>query len=64
MPFAIYSDVDGDISGDSGTNSFESDEEFSAGVNLDLFLDPTSFVRLRLTTGDYDSASLVFAREF
>ena len=63
-PFAIYSDVDGDISGDSGTNSFESDEEISAGLNVDFFLDPTSFVRLRFTTGDYDSASLVFAREF
>ena len=63
-PFAVYSDVDGDISGDSGTDSFESDDEISAGVNVDLFLDPTSFVRLRFTTGDHDSASLVFAREF
>lgn len=63
-PFAIYSDVSGDIVGDSGTDSFESDEEISSGISIDLFLEPTSFIRLRLTTGDYESASLVFAREF
>lgn len=63
-PFAILSDVSGDIIGDSGTSSFESKEDVSRGVNVDIFLDPTSFIRLRLSSGDYDSASLVFAREF
>ena len=63
-PFAVYSDVDGDISGDAGTDSFENDEDVSAGLSLDIFLDPTSFVRLRLTSGEQDSAALIFAREF
>ena len=63
-PFAIYSDVSGDISGNTGTDSFESDAETSGGVSIDIFLEPTSFIRLRLTAGDYDSASLIFAREF
>lgn len=63
-PFAIYSDVSGDISGESGTDSFETDQEISGGVSVDLFLEPTSFIRLRLSAGDYDSASLIFAREF
>jgi len=63
-PFVVYSDVDGDISGDTGTDSFENDEDVSAGLSLDAFLDPTSFVRLRLTSGEQDSAALIFAREF
>lgn len=63
-PFAIYSDVSGDISDVTGTDSFETDEEVSGGANIDFFLEPTSFIRLRLTKGDTDSASLIFAREF
>ena len=63
-PFAVYSDIDGDISDDTGTNSFENDEDVSAGLSLDIFLDPTSFVRLRFTSGEQDSAALIFAREF
>jgi len=63
-PFALYSDVDGDISDDTGTNSFENDDNVSAGLSLDIFLDSTSFVRLRFTSGEQDSAALIFAREF
>ncbi len=63
-PFMLYSDVDGDISDDMGTDSFENEENVSAGLSLDLFLDPTSFVRLRFTSGEQDSTALVFAREF
>jgi len=63
-PFALYSDVSGDIIDDSGTDSFESDKAISGGVSIDLFLEPTSFIRLRLVSGDTDSASLIFAREF
>jgi len=63
-PFAIYNDVSGDISDDTGTDSFESDSEVSGGVSIDVFLEPTAFIRLRFSTGDYDSASMIFAREF
>ena len=63
-PFARFSDVDGDISDDTGTNSFENEENVSTGLSLDIFLDPTSFVRFRFTSGGQDSASLFFAREF
>lgn len=63
-PYAIYSDVSGEIVGESATDAFESDNDISGGVNLDLFLEPTSYVRLRLSTGDSEEVSLIFAREF
>ncbi len=63
-PFVVYSNVSGDISGDAGTDAFENDKDVSAGLSLDLFVEPTGFVRLRLTRGEQDAAALIFAREF
>lgn len=63
-PFARYSNVGGDISGDSGTEIFENEDAVSSGISFDLFVEPTGFIRLRLTSGDQDSAALSFAREF
>ncbi len=63
-PFVVYSNVSGDISGDTGTDTFENDEGVSAGLSFDLFVEPTGFMRLRLTRGEQDAAALIFAREF
>ncbi|MCP4493560.1 MAG: hypothetical protein GY820_40595 [Gammaproteobacteria bacterium] len=63
-PFIVYSDVSGDISSDTGTDTFSSGEAFSAGLSLDLFVEPTGFVRLRLTRGEQDAIAVVFAREY
>ncbi len=63
-PFIVYNDVSGDISGDAGTYTIKNNENRSAGLSLDIFLEPTSFVRLRLTQGAQDAFALVFAREY
>lgn len=63
-PFAIYSNVSGDISGDAGTEIFENEESVSSGISFDIFVERGGYIRLRLTSGDQNSASLSFAREF
>lgn len=64
MPFATISDVSGDILRESNTETFENEEEVSTGLSLDLFIEPTSFVRLKFTSSGDESFSLRFAREF
>ncbi|MDH5354587.1 MAG: hypothetical protein OEY09_09105 [Gammaproteobacteria bacterium] len=62
--FAAYNDVSGDISGDTGTEIFENEESVSSGISFDLFVESSGYIRLRMTRGEQDSASLSFAREF
>ena len=62
--FAIYSDVSGDISGDTGTEIFENEESVSSGISFDIFVERDGYIRLRLTSGDQESASFSFARGF
>ncbi len=63
-PFAIFSDVSGDISGDTGTEIFENEESVSSGISFDIFVEHGGYIRLRLTSGGQESASLSFARGF
>lgn len=63
-PFAIYSDVSGDISGDTGTEIFENEESVSSGISFDIFVERDGYIRLRLTSGEQESASFSFARGF
>lgn len=64
MPFAVVSDISGDLEGEAGTDTFENDEALSTGVSFDLFVDSSSFVRLKFSSGSGQSFSLRFAREF
>lgn len=64
MPFATISDVSGDVDREASTDTFENKEEVSTGLSLDMFLDPTSFVRLKIGSSGDEIFSLRFAREF
>ena len=64
MPFAVVGDINGDLEGAQGTDTFENDEVLSTGVSVDLFVDSSSFVRLKFSSGSEQSFSLRFAREY
>jgi len=63
-PFAVYSDSEGDISGEPGTRGFSSRETVSAGLELDWFVEQGGLIRLRLLDGAEQSAGLGLVREF
>lgn len=62
-PFAIYQDVDGDISG-GGTDVFELDEPMTQGVRFDYFVEDTAFVRFEFVTGGRSGGYLSFVRRY
>lgn len=63
-PFADYRSVDGDISGPTSARLLEAKNQYSNGLILDYFVEPTAFVRLRLSRGAYRSFLISLAREF
>ncbi|MCP4432612.1 MAG: hypothetical protein GY806_16690 [Gammaproteobacteria bacterium] len=64
MPFLVASDISGDLERADETDTFENDEAISTGLSFDIFVDSTSFVRLKFSSGTGQSFSLRFAREF
>jgi len=65
MPFAAWSDVDGDISGGGdGTSIFELEDPLTRGIRFDLFVERTAFVRLEFVDGSRTGVYLVFARRY
>lgn len=64
MPFITVSDISGDLERELNTDTFENDESISTGISLDLFVDPTSFIRLQYSQGSGHSFSIRFAREY
>lgn len=63
-PFASYTDIDGDISGEDPTESFSLDEEFGYGLRFDFFTESTAFVRVKLKGGSHSGGYLTFARRY
>jgi len=63
-PFASYTDIDGDISGDDPTETFSLEDESGYGLRLDFFTESTAFVSLRLQTGSYNGGYLTFVRRY
>lgn len=63
-PFASYTDVDGDISGDDPTETFSLEDEIGYGLRLDFFTESTAFVRLQLQTGSHNGGYLTFVRRY
>jgi hypothetical protein len=64
MPFAAWSDVDGDISGGEGASVFELEDPVTRGIRFDLFVEHTAFVRLEFVDGSRSGGYLVFARRY
>ncbi len=63
-PFASYTDIDGDISGDDPTEVFSLEDEVGYGLRLDFFTESTAFVSLKVQTGSYDGGYLTFVRRY
>jgi hypothetical protein len=63
-PFAVYHNIDGDISDDSGTDAFELDDPISKGIRFDYFLEDTAFISLELESGDQEGGLLTFVRRY
>ena len=63
-PFASYTHVDGDISGDNGTEVFELEDPLSYGVRFDIFVERTAFVAIRLQTGSISGGYITFVRRY
>jgi len=64
MPFAAWSEDDGDISDQTGTSVFGLDQADTQGIRFDLFVERTAFVRLEFVTGGRSGGTLVFARRY
>ena len=63
-PFMAYYNIDGDISDDSGTGSFENDDSVSQGVSFDYFADDSGYIRLELRSGYQSGGRLSFERRY
>jgi hypothetical protein len=63
-PFAAYYNVDGDISDDNSTGSFENEDSVSQGVSLDYFVDDTAFIRLEIRSGYQSGGRISFERRY
>ena len=64
MPFVSYKDIDGDISGENGTELFEMDTPDSRGIRFDLFTEDTAYIRLEFIDGADAGGYLSFARRY
>jgi hypothetical protein len=65
MPFVGYINVDGDITGaEEGGGSFELEDPLIQGVNFDIYVEPTAFIRVRLQTGSQSGGYLSFERRY
>jgi hypothetical protein len=63
-PFASYTDIDGDISGDDPTEVFSLEDEIGYGLRLDFFTESTAFISLKLQTGSHNGGYLTFVRRY
>ncbi len=63
-PFARYTDVDGDIRGDSGTAVFKLEDPYSYGLRFDIFIEKTAFIGIRLQSGSQTGGYLSFVRRY
>ena len=63
-PFVEYRYLDGDITGPTSARLLELDKQSSSGLIVDYYIEPTAFLRMRLSSGAYRSFTLSLAREF
>lgn len=62
-PYAVYHDIDGDISGD-GTDTFEMDDDLTQGIRIDYYTEDTAFIRFDFTTGGTVGGYISFVRRY
>ena len=63
-PFVNYTDVDGDLSDDNGTEVFELEDPLSYGLRFDIFTERTAFVGIRLQAGSQSGGYISFVRRY
>lgn len=63
-PFVAYYNIDGDISDDNSTGSFENDDSVSQGISFDYFADDTAFIRLEIRSGYQSGGRISFERRY
>jgi len=63
-PFVAYYNIDGDISDDSDTGTFENDDSVSQGVSFDYFADDSGYIRLELRSGYQSGGRISFERRY
>lgn len=64
MPFAAWSEIDGDVSDAAGTSVFSLDRPDTQGIRFDLYTEQSAFVRLEFVTGSRSGGTLIFARRY
>lgn len=63
-PFASYTDIDGDISGDEPTRVFSLEDPAGYGLRFDYFVETTAFLRLQFQSGSHTGGYLTFVRRY
>lgn len=63
-PFAVYRSIDGEISSATSVRKIDLNDNNSAGVRLDIHVEPTAYVRLEVIATGADSLMLSFVREY
>lgn len=63
-PFIEFRSIDGDITSDNSTRVFELESQNSSGLIVDLYVEPTAFIRLMASSGESRAMMLSFVREY
>lgn len=63
-PFINYRSIDGDIAANTGTRIFKIQDNQSSGLVLDMYVERTAYVRLRITSSSNPSMTFSFVREY
>jgi hypothetical protein len=63
-PFVNWSSIDGDITSDAKIKVFKNINNRSTGIILDIYVEPTAYVRLMGTSSDNPSIWFGFIREY
>ena len=62
-PYAVYNDIDGDVSG-GGTEVFDVEDNLSQGVRFDYFVEDSAFIQFDFITGGSAGGYLNFVRRY
>ncbi len=62
-PYAVYNDIDGDVSG-GGTEVFDMEDNLSQGIRFDYFVEDTAFIQFDFIAGGSAGGYLNFVRRY
>jgi len=63
-PFVNWSSIDGDMTEEGFTRVFENQDKSTAGIVVDIYVEPTAYVRLKGSAAQTPSFWLGFIREY